>query len=101
GTGTTTLNPNQTYTIAVKVGTGGSASWEVRINGNLEMSGIGNLGSNNNGSLLLGGNSLYTTNYFYDDVAINSQGFPGQALIVASGGNQTATEGLSTSVALG
>src|SRR5207244_4356282 len=35
-TGTTTLNANQTYTISAKIGTGTIASWEVRINGNLE-----------------------------------------------------------------
>ena len=41
------------------------------------MSGSGNLGTNNNGAIRLGGNSAYTTNYYYDDVAINSVGFPG------------------------
>ena len=41
------------------------------------MSGTANLGSNNNGSLKLGGNGAYTATYYYDDVAINSQAYPG------------------------
>ena len=76
-TGITPLNPNQTYTIQVRVGTGTNASFEVRVNGNVDMSGIGNLGANNNGAIRLGGNSAYTTNYYYDDININSQSFPG------------------------
>jgi hypothetical protein len=72
--GTTTLNPGIPYTISAKIGTGMSASYEIRINGNLELSGTGNFGTNNNGSLLLGGRSSYTTNYYYDDVSINNMG---------------------------
>src|SRR5207244_7408916 len=68
-TGTTTLNPNQTYTISAKIGTGTNAPWEIRINGNLELSGTGNLGTNNNGSIKLGGNNAYTTTYYHDDAA--------------------------------
>jgi hypothetical protein len=74
--GTTTLNPNQTYTISAKIGTGMSGAFEVRINGTAEMSGTANLGPNNNGSIKLGGGTNYTTNYYYDDVAINSQNYP-------------------------
>ncbi len=76
GTGATTLNPNQTYTLSAKIGTGPTAVWEIRINGIVEMSGTANLGPNNNGSIKLGGGSPYTTNYYYDDVAINSQNYP-------------------------
>src|SRR5439155_19552150 len=89
--GTTTLNPNQTYTISAKIGTGTTAAWEVRINGAVEMSGTGNLGTNNNGSIKLGGNNAYTTNYYYDNVAINSIGYPtggGPAAPGASSGPQ-------------
>src|SRR5439155_6022909 len=78
-TGTTALVSGQAYTISAKIGTGSNAAWEVRINGNVEMSGTGNLGTNNNGSIKLGGGSAYTTNYYYDDVAIASQGYPGGA----------------------
>jgi hypothetical protein len=77
GTGTTTLNPNQVYTISAKIGTGPNAAWEIRINGVVELSGTANLGANPNGSLNLGGNSPYTDTYYYDDVAINSQGYAG------------------------
>jgi hypothetical protein len=76
GTSTTTLAPSQVYAISAMIGTGSNATWQIRINGNVEMSGTANLGSNNNGSLRLGGNGAYTTKYYYDDVAINSQAFP-------------------------
>jgi len=76
-TGTTTLLSGQAYTISAKIGTGSNAPWEIRINGNVEMSGTGNLGGNNNGSIRLGGNSAYTCTYLYDDVAIASLAYPG------------------------
>jgi hypothetical protein len=89
-TGNTVLTPGQVYTISAKVGTGTSAAWEVRINGNLEMSGTGNFGANNNGSLLLGGGSPYTTNYYYDEVGITS-GYlstpQGMSMFYTTGGN--------------
>src|SRR5207247_451925 len=100
GTGTTTLNPNQTYTIGVRVGSSSNGGWEVRISGNLEMNGTGNLDANN-GSILLGGNSNYTANYYYDDVSISGQGFSGQGPVVTSPGNQTAVEGATTFISLG
>ena len=76
-TGTTTLVSGQVYAISAMIGTGSNASWQILINGTVEMSGTANLGSNNNGSLKLGGNRAYTATYYYDDVAINSQAFPG------------------------
>ena len=69
-TGSTVLQPNQVYTISAEIGIGSNASWVIRINGNVEMSGTGNLGTNNNGALEFGGDSAYTTNYYYDDVEI-------------------------------
>jgi hypothetical protein len=76
-TGTTTLVSGQVYAISAMIGTGSTAAWQIEINGTVEMSGSGNLGSNNNGSLKLGGNGAYTATYYYDDVAINSQAYPG------------------------
>jgi hypothetical protein len=76
-TGTRTLASGQIYTISAMIGTGSSAAWQILLNGNVEISGTGNLGSNNNGSLKLGGNAAYTATYYYDDIAINSQAFPG------------------------
>src|SRR5439155_4854867 len=90
GIGTTTLNPNQTYTISAKIGTGPSGAWEVRINGIVEMNGTANLGVNNNGSFKAGGNNPYTTNYYYDDIAINSQNYPSSP--VPPGGSSAALE---------
>jgi hypothetical protein len=76
-TGTTTLAAGQVYAISAMIGTGSDAVWQILLDGDPEMSGGGNLGSNNNGSLKLGGNSAYTATYYYDDVAINSQAFSG------------------------
>jgi hypothetical protein len=75
-TGTTVLLPGQVYTISAEVGTGTTASWEVLINGNAEISGTGNLGTTDNGSLLLGGDDAYTCTHYYDDVQISSQSDP-------------------------
>src|SRR5205807_1508502 len=53
GTGSTTLVSGQAYTISAKIGTGSNAAWEIRINGVVEMSGTGDLGSSNNVALNL------------------------------------------------
>jgi hypothetical protein len=72
GTGTTTLNPNQVYSITATVGTGTSgAIWEIGIDGRVEMSGRGNLGMFFNGSINLGGTSACTDTYYYDDIALS------------------------------
>jgi hypothetical protein len=87
-TGSTTLTGGQVNTISAKIGTGSNAAYEIRINGTVEMSGSGNLGAANNGSVKLGGNNTYTATYYYDSVAINSQGYPAggaAALPVSSG----------------
>jgi sugar lactone lactonase YvrE len=76
-TGTTTLVSGQVYALSAMIGTGSNAAWQIEINGTVEMSGTGNLGGGNNGSLKLGGNVAYTATYYYDDVAINSQAYPG------------------------
>src|SRR5205823_14105946 len=52
---------------------------------------------NNNGSIKLGGNNPYTTNYYYDDIAISS----GQGPSVTPPANQTAVEGASANLNLG
>ncbi|HLJ93650.1 MAG TPA: Ig-like domain-containing protein [Gemmataceae bacterium] len=97
-TGTTTLNANQTYTISATIGPG---TWDVRINGVLEMSGTGNLGKPGNGAIRLGGNSPYTTDYYYDDVAISPNVVPAGGLVVNPAGQQTATEGVPATISLG
>jgi hypothetical protein len=78
-TGNTQLQANTVYTISAAIGTGSDAPWEILINGNMEMSsdqsGDGNLGTKANGSIELGGNNAYTTNYYYDDVDVNAGSF--------------------------
>ena len=58
-TGSTTLQPNTVYTISAMIGTGSNAAWQVLLNGNSQLSGTGNLGTTNNGSIKLGGNNPY------------------------------------------
>ncbi|HLJ91862.1 MAG TPA: hypothetical protein VKU02_01585, partial [Gemmataceae bacterium] len=99
-TGSTVLQPNQIYTISVVVGTGTNAPWVVSINGKVEMSGTGNLGTNHNGALELGGNRSYTTNYYYDDVQIAAIGVGGPPM-VEPGSGQTVNEGAAHSFAVG
>ena len=77
GTGITMLASGQVYAISAMIGTGTNAAWQILINGSVEMSGTANLGTTNNGSLKLGGNGAYTDTYYYDDVAVNSQAYPG------------------------
>jgi hypothetical protein len=89
-TGNTVLQANKIYTISAMIGTGSNAAWQILLNGNVELSGTGNFGSSNNGSIKLGGDNPYTANYYYDDVQINSQGFPGP---VPSGTVQFAVDG--------
>ncbi|HLJ98265.1 MAG TPA: PKD domain-containing protein [Gemmataceae bacterium] len=99
-TGRTVLRPNQIYTITAVIGTGTNAPWVVSINGNVEMSGTGNLGTTNNGALELGGNDRYTTNYYYDDIQISAIGVGGPPILTPAA-NQTAVEGSAQSVSLG
>jgi hypothetical protein len=109
GQGTTALQPNQVYLISVEVGTGSAAPWQVLVNGNVEISGTGNLGSGNNGELELGGNDAYTCTYSYDDVQIGSQGYLGpiptgtvQFAVDGNsiGGPVTLSDGMATSPAV-
>jgi len=77
--GATTISTTTWYKIGVKVGTGASAAYEVKINDSSELSGTGNLGTSNNARLTIGkrtnrnGNSVV---YNYDDVAIDNADYP-------------------------
>ena len=64
--------PGQIYTLSAEIGTGSNAPWEIFLNGSLVMSGTGNLGTNNNGALELGGGNAYTGTYYYDDILISA-----------------------------
>ena len=89
-TGSTVLQPNTVYTLSARIGSGSTAAWQVLLNGNVELSGTGNFGTLNNGSIKLGGDNRYTSNYYYDDVQINSQSYPGP---VPTGTLQFAVDG--------
>jgi hypothetical protein len=78
-TGSTVLAVNTWYRIDVKVGTGGSGAWEVKINGVSEASGTASLGINDNSFILLGKHvnvNGQTVDFFYDDVWIDNAAFP-------------------------
>lgn len=82
--GTTALSINTWYRIDVKVGTGASAAWEIRIGGLSELSGTANLGGTNAASLYVGkvtnrnGNSV---DYYWDDVAIRDDDYPSDGAV--------------------
>ncbi len=79
-TGTTALSLATWYRIDIKVGTGASAPWEVRINGVSEISGTSSsIGSNNNARINLGkavNRNGNTVDYYFDDVVIETSGYP-------------------------
>lgn len=85
-TGSTVLSTATWYLIGVLVGTGASASWEVRIAGSTEISGsTANLGTSNNAHIRLGkwanrnGNSV---DFYYDDCALDTTDWPADGKIV-------------------
>ncbi|HLJ96422.1 MAG TPA: Ig-like domain-containing protein [Gemmataceae bacterium] len=79
-TGTTKLIPNQTYLISAKIllnpSPNSMINWEVELNGLTEMSGTGSFNQYGqpNGSIKLGGNNPYRTNFVYDDVCVQDLG---------------------------
>jgi hypothetical protein len=75
-TGRTKLLPGVVTMLGAKIGTGTRAPWEIRIDDKLELSGTGNLGTENNGSLKLGGNMPYTDTFYYDEIAIDDATYP-------------------------
>lgn len=82
--GTTVLVAGQWYLIEAMVGTGAAGSYAVRINLNVELSGTGSLTTSNNQRLQLGkvqNRNSQDVDFFYDDVRIDSAGYPGPARI--------------------
>jgi hypothetical protein len=85
-TGSTVLSSGTWYRIEVYSGTGAAGSWAVRVDGVTEISGTGNLQTNNNATYAFGkvtnrnGNSV---DYFYDDILIDNADYPGVGKIVA------------------
>jgi hypothetical protein len=71
-TGTHALPLGSWQLIEVKISTGNPSAWEVRLNGTTEISGSNNLGTVNNGAVIVGGGSAYIAVVDYDDIAISS-----------------------------
>ena len=93
--GSTTLSASTWYRIDVQCNTGSSgASFVVKLNGTTEISGTGNLGTNNAAGIALGKrvnqNSQSYTAYF-DDWCIDSAAYPGaqQTIAMIAGGAGT------------
>lgn len=96
-TGTTVLSSGTWYCIQLFCGTGASGSWEVRINQNSELSGTGNVNTNNHGGILLGkavNTNGQSVDFYYDDVIISDSGFigPGQSTILVPNANGTSQD---------
>lgn len=86
GIGATVLAQDSWYTIEVRIPTGsGNNPYEVRINGNTELSGVGSFGSSQHTTAYLGkvGNDTATYELYFDDVAIDDAAFPGNTAITA------------------
>lgn len=82
--GASVLAANTWYRIEVSVGTGSNAAYELKIDGTVELSGTGDLLTDNNGAIVLG--KLVNLNgesvdFFYDDVVIDDAAYPGETAV--------------------
>lgn len=99
GTGTTGsgfIMPTGTWVrLELKVGTGASgAAWEIKADGAVEISGTGNLGATNGGSLGLGdlvANAPEATDRYYADVSLDNAAYPGAGQVNILKPNATGT----------
>lgn len=83
--GATVLAAGEWYLVEMLVGTGAAGSYAVRINLNVELSGTGSLTTSNNSRLQLGkvtNRNSQDVDFYYDDVRIDSTGYPGPARVV-------------------
>lgn len=84
-TGATVLSLNTWYAISCKSGTGASASWEVQINGVSEISGTGNLQTNNNSTFAMGkpqNSNNRSVNFYYDNFIVDDTSYPASTSVV-------------------
>jgi hypothetical protein len=84
-TGATVLAQDTWYRIDVKLGTGASAAWEVRIDGASEISGTGNMGTARAARIHLGkhtNRNSQTIDFYYDDVAVAGNAYPGAGRVL-------------------
>jgi len=82
--GTTILADNTWYCLELTIGTGTSASWELKVNGIVDMSGTNNLTANNAALWRFGTINNYdvSVDMYYDDIAIDADAYPGPGSIV-------------------
>jgi hypothetical protein len=105
-TGATVLAAGNEYSIGIKVGTGASAAYELRINNASELSGTANQGTNRLAFVELGKyanvNSA-SVDFVYDDIVISDDAFTGGTLRVmvatvnAAGSTNGWTQGTGSS----
>jgi len=84
-TGATVLSQDTWYLIEFTVGTGASASYEIKIDGTSEISGTSNFSTNQHGQMRIGKHANRngnTVNFYYDDVAVHDTSFPGAGQLV-------------------
>jgi hypothetical protein len=84
-TGTTALAANTWHHISCRIGTGASATWEVRINEAVEISGTSDLNTANHGTLRFGkftNRGGTTVNYHYDDIVVDNATYPPKERVV-------------------
>lgn len=104
--GATTLSADTWYRLDIKIGTGASGAYEVKINGTSELSGTGNLDTGNNQTVRLGkhaNRNSNTVDFFYDDVVVDNAAFisgdPAVKIlpVTGNGGTMTWTGGTGSS----
>lgn len=96
GTGTTVLLLNTWYRIEVSAANGTSAAYSLYIDGNLELSGTGNLAATNVATLRLGkgtNRNGQSVDFYHDDWCVSDTSFigPGECRAMALDGNGTYT----------
>lgn len=94
--GATVLSLSTWYRIEVRWGTGAAATWEIRIDGVVELTGTGAIGTVNHGRNTLGkhaNRNSQTVDFFYDNVSIDDAAYPGETIVrrLALTGNGTHT----------
>ena len=105
GTGATVLTASTWYRIEVQVGTGASATWVLRVNGIVELSGVSNLNTANNFGLVLGkpyNRNSQSVDFYYDNVVVDNAEFPGETYVreiipIANGSTAQWTAGTGAS----
>jgi hypothetical protein len=75
-TGRTMLKQGGVYLLQAQIGSGTDAPWEVRVNGLVELQGTGDLRSQHNGGIRLGGDVNCTDDLYFAEIAIDDGNYP-------------------------